>query len=62
MTAPSGDPRIHAVATDAISDLIAEVGREAIADRQEELTLRLARAIQQAMEDEYGALVDELIP
>ena len=56
------DPRIYALAQDAIRDLIADVGRAAIDGRRDELTQRLAEAMQQAMEDEYNALAEELRP
>lgn len=54
------DPFVYRLAQELFRDLVSEVGREAIADRHEELTLRLAKATQQAIEQEYGALVDEL--
>lgn len=54
------DPRILLLAQEAVRDLVSEVGRSVIEGRQEALTLRLAKAMQQAIEQEYEALVQEL--
>lgn len=54
------DPRIRAYAEECVKDLVAEVGREVIGDRREALVERLARAIELAAEQEYGALVEEM--
>ena len=53
------DPRLLAFAEECVKDLVSEVGREAIEDR-DALVRRLAKAMQMACEDEYEALVDEL--
>ena len=54
------DPNVLALAQDFYRDLRMEVGATACAGRQEELTERLARAMQQAVEQEYQALMEEL--
>lgn len=55
------DPQIARLAEDFMSDLTSEVGRDAV-DKvgRDVLVDRLSKAMQQAVEQEYGALVDEL--
>lgn len=55
------DPQIALLAETFTTDLVSEVGREA-ADRvgHAQLRERLAKAMQQAVEQEYEALVEEL--
>lgn len=54
------DPSVEALAENFLRDLVSEVGREVIAGRHDEFRQRLAEAMQQAVEQEYGALVEEL--
>lgn len=54
------DPRIVTVASECLRELVSEVGRQAIDGRHDELRDRLAKAMQQACEQEYDALVEEL--
>ena len=54
------DPRLLMLAQEAVRDLVSEVGRSVIEGRQEALTLRLAKAFQMCLEQEYNALVQEL--
>ena len=55
------DPQVRLLAEEFVRDLVTEVGREPI-ERvgRDALVDRLARAMQQAVEDEYGAVVNEL--
>lgn len=55
------DPQIALLADEFVRDLTSEVGREAV-DKvgRDALVERLAKAMQQAVEQEYGALVSEL--
>lgn len=53
------DPHLLAFARECVKDLKAEVGRHATLDWNV-IVERLAMAMQQACEQEYGALVDEL--
>lgn len=53
------DPHLLAFATECVKDLVSEVGRDAIEDRAA-IVVRLANAMQQACEQEYAALVEEL--
>lgn len=53
------DPRLFDYAKACVTDLVSEVGRAAIQDRAA-LVNRLANAMQQACEQEYAALVEEL--
>ena len=59
LTPPDVDPHLLAFAEECVRDLVSEVGRAAINDR-EALVERLAKAMQQAVEQEYAALVEEL--
>jgi hypothetical protein len=55
------DPQIAKLAEDFVGDLTSEVGRDAV-DKvgRDVLVQRLAKAMQQAVEQEYGAVVEEL--
>ena len=53
------NPCLLAFAEECVNDLVSEVGRAAITDRQV-LVDRLAKAMKQACEQEYIALVEEL--
>lgn len=53
------DPRLVVFAEECVKDLVSEVGREVVSDRPA-LVTRLATAMQQACEQEYAALVEEL--
>ena len=59
MTHIDVDPRLVTFADECVKDLASEVGHAAIPDRAT-LVQRLAAAMQQACEQEYAALVDEL--
>lgn len=59
MTPPEVDPRLVTFADECVKDLASEVGHSAIPDRAA-VVRRLAAAMQQACEQEYAALVDEL--
>lgn len=58
------DPQISLLAEEFARDLVSEVGREAVekAGGRQKVAQRLATAMQQAVEQEYGALVEELRP
>lgn len=53
------DPRLKVYAEECVRDLVSEVGRDAIEDR-DALVQRLGKAMEQACEQEYAALVEEL--
>lgn len=53
------DSRVLSFAADCIRELVSEVGRAAVDDR-EVLVERLAKAMQQACDQEYAALIEEV--
>ena len=53
------DPRLLVFAEECVCDLVSEVGRAAVPDHSAVVD-RLAKAMQQACEQEYAALVEEL--
>ena len=53
------DPHLMAFAEECTKDLVSGLGRTTTTDRAS-IVNRLAKAMQQACEDEYGALVEEL--